>query len=69
MIFHHIKALSNLAEIKNVFLIGGVGGGLHDEKKYRPFLDYVRTLFNFKIHFVQEEIMNNTVGALFFYKD
>ncbi len=47
MIFHHLKALSNLAEVKNVFLIGS-----YDEKKFRPFLDHVRTVFNFKIHFL-----------------
>lgn len=47
MIFHHIKALSNLAEVKNVFLMGN-----HDEKKFRPFLDFVRTTFNFRIHFI-----------------
>ena len=35
MIFHHLKALSNLAEVKNVFLLGGS----YDEKKFRPFLD------------------------------
>lgn len=51
MIFHHIKALSNLAEVKNVFLMGQ-----YDERKFRPFLDYVRTLFNFKVHYIQEEI-------------
>jgi hypothetical protein len=39
MIFHHLKALSNLAEVKNVFLLGGS----YDEKKFRPFMDQVRT--------------------------
>jgi NDP-sugar pyrophosphorylase family protein len=65
MIFHHLKALSNLAEVKNVFLMGGS----YDEKKFRPFLDHVRTVFNFKIHFIEEEIHGNSAGALFFYKD
>jgi mannose-1-phosphate guanylyltransferase len=64
MIFHHIKALSNLQEVKNVFLMGS-----YDEKKFRPFLDYVRTVFNFKIHYLQEEIPSNSAGALFYYKD
>ena len=40
-----------------------------DEKKFRPFLDYVRTLFNFRIHYLQEEIPNNSAGGLFYYKD
>jgi len=48
MIFHHLKALSNLAEVKNVFLMGGS----YDEKKFRPFLDHVRTVFNFRINFI-----------------
>lgn len=65
MIFHHLKALSNLADVKNVFLLGGS----FDEKKFRPFLDYVRTIFNFKIHYLQEEIANNSAGALFYFKD
>ncbi len=64
MIFHHIKALSNLADLKNVFLMGA-----HDEKKFLPFLDYVRTLYNFRIHFIQEEIPQNSAGGLFYYKD
>lgn len=64
MIFHHLKALSNLAEVKNVFLMGS-----YDEKKFRPFLDHVRTVFNFKIHFIQEEIPLNSAGGLFFYKE
>lgn len=53
MIFHHLKALSNLAEVKNVFLLGGS----YDEKKFRPFMDQVRTQFNFKITFIEEEII------------
>ena len=64
MIFHHVKALSNLAEVKNVYLMG-----YYDTKKFIPFLDYVRTLFNFKIHYIQEEIPYNTPGALFHYKE
>jgi mannose-1-phosphate guanylyltransferase len=65
LIFHHIKALSNLsADLKNVFLMGS-----YDEKKFRPFLDYTRTLFNFKIHYLQEEIPNNSAGALFFFRE
>ena len=64
MIFHHMKALSNLSDVKNVFLLGS-----YDEKTFRPFLDYVRTLFNFKIHYIEEEIHNSSAGALFFYKD
>ncbi|TNV79051.1 hypothetical protein FGO68_gene15664 [Halteria grandinella] len=65
LIFHHIKALSNLsADLKNVFLMGS-----YDEKKFRPFLDYARTMFNFKIHYLQEEIPNNSAGALFFFKE
>lgn len=47
MIFHHVKALSSLAEVKNVYLMG-----YYDNKKFIPFLDYVRTLFNFKIHYI-----------------
>ena len=65
MIFHHLKALSNLAEVKNVFLLGGS----YDEKKFRPFMDQVRTQFNFKITFIEEEIIQNSAGALFYYKD
>ena len=65
MIFHHLKALSNLAEVKNVYLMGGN----YDEKKFRPFLDHVRTVFNFRIHFIQEEIPNNTAGGLFYYRE
>jgi len=53
MIFHHLKAMSNLAEVKNVFLLGGS----YDEKKFRPFMDQVRTQFNFKITFIEEEII------------
>ena len=64
MIFHHVKALSNLAEVKNVYLMG-----YYDNKRLIPFLDYVRTLFNFKIHYIQEEIPYNTAGALFYYKE
>lgn len=63
MIFHHVKALSNLSEVKNVFLMG-----CYDEKKFIPFLDYVRSLFNFKIHYIQELIPFNTWGGLFHYK-
>lgn len=62
MIFHHVKALSNLPEVKNVFLMGS-----YDEKKFIPFLDYVRTLFHFKIQYIQEEIPQNTAGGLFYY--
>lgn len=64
MIFHHVKALSNLAEIKNVFFMGS-----YDEKKFIPFLDYVRTIFTFKIHYIKEEIEYNSPGGLFYYKD
>ena len=53
MIFHHLKALSNLAEVKNVFLLGGS----YSEKKFLPFLDQVRTQFNFKTTFIEEEII------------
>lgn len=64
MIFHHVKALSNLADIRNVYLIGS-----YDDKKFIPFLDFVRTLFSFKIHYIREEIEFNSPGALFYYKD
>jgi len=64
MIFHHIKALSNISQIKNVFLMGS-----YDEMKFIPFLDYVKTLFNFKIHYLKEEIEFNSAGALFYYKE
>ena len=64
MIFHHVKALSNLHEVKNVFLMGS-----YDEKKFIPFLDYARTLFNFKMHYIQEEIEENSTGGIFYYKD
>ena len=47
VIFHHVKALSNLADIRNVFLMGS-----YDEKKFIPFMDSMRTLFNFKIHYI-----------------
>lgn len=62
MIFHHVKALSNLPEVKNVFLLGN-----YDYKKFIPFLDYVRTLFNFKVHYIEEEISYNSIGGLFYY--
>lgn len=64
IIFHHLKALSRLAEVKNVYLMG-----YYDEKKFFPFIDYVKTLFNYKVSYVQEEIPFNTTGALFYYKD
>ena len=28
--------------------------GSYDEKKFMPFLDYAKTMFNFKIQFIQE---------------
>ena len=64
MIFHHVKALSNLPEVKHVFLMGS-----YDEKKFIPFLDYVRTLFNFRITYIQEVVTQNTAGGLFYYKE
>ena len=64
IIFHHLKALSRLAEVKNVYLMG-----FYDEKKFLPFIDYAKTLFNYKIAYVQEEIPFNTTGALLYYKD
>ena len=64
MIFHHVKALSNLSDLKNVFLLGS-----YDEKKFIPFLDDVRTRFNFKIHYIQEEIQHNSSGGLFYYRE
>ncbi|CDW89701.1 mannose-1-phosphate guanylyltransferase [Stylonychia lemnae] len=64
LIFHHIKALSNLAEIHHVFLMGS-----YDDKKFVPFMDYVKTQFNFDIHYIQEHIEFNTPGGLFLYKD
>lgn len=64
MIFHHLKALSNLSDVKNVFLMGSL-----DEKKFRPFMDSVCTLFNFKLHFIQEEIPSQTAGGLFYFKE
>jgi len=36
-----------------VFLLGGS----YSEKKFLPFLDQVRTQFNFKTTFIEEEII------------
>jgi hypothetical protein len=43
--------------------------GCYELKKFVPFLDHVRTVFNFKIHYIQEEIPKNAAGALFFFKE
>ena len=43
--------------------------GCYDEKKFIPFLDYVRAMFNFKIHYIQEKIPFNSFGGLFYYKN
>jgi mannose-1-phosphate guanylyltransferase len=59
-----MKALQNLSEVRNVFLIGS-----YNEKKFLPFLDFARTMFNFKIHYIEEEIPKNTAGGIFYYKD
>ena len=62
--FHHLKALSKLENVKNVFLIG-----CHDEKIFIPFIDEMRTRFKFKLHFISEKIPYNTPGAIFYYRD
>jgi mannose-1-phosphate guanylyltransferase len=64
LIFHHIKALSQLADLKSVFLMGS-----YNEKKFRPFLDFACSHFNFRIVYIQEQISQNSTGALFYYKD
>lgn len=43
--------------------------GSYDEKKFVPFLDYAKTMFSFKIHYIKEEIEQNSPGGIFFYKD
>ena len=42
--------------------------GNYDEKKFIPFLDHTRMLFNFNIHYIQEEIPFNTPGGIFYYQ-
>lgn len=43
--------------------------GSYDDKKFVPFMDFVRTQFNFNIHYIKEDIEYNTPGGLFYYKD
>lgn len=64
MIFHHIKALSTFSQIKNIFLMGS-----YDEKKFIPFLDYVKTVFAFKIQYLKEDVNYNSAGGIFYYRD
>jgi hypothetical protein len=42
--------------------------GFYEEKKFTPFLDYAKSVFAFKIYYIQEKIPFNSFGALFYYK-
>eukprot|EP00347_Sterkiella_histriomuscorum_P012773 403367277 len=65
LIYHHIRALSEVQQVQHVFLIGK-----YDPKKFYHFVDDVLSEFSFKtIQYIQDDTPKNEAGVLFKYRE
>ena len=61
LIYHHLRALSEIQQVRNVFLVGKF-----DSKKFNQFIDDLLSDFSFKsVIYIQDDSKHNEAGVLF----
>ena len=65
MIYHHLRKLSEIEAVINVFLLGK-----YDEQKFNHFIEDMLIEFSFRsIQYIFDEVPRNEGGVLFTHKD
>ncbi|CDW73894.1 adp-glucose pyrophosphorylase family protein [Stylonychia lemnae] len=65
LIYHHLRSLSKIEQVQNVFLVGK-----YDPKKFTYFIDEILSQFSFKsVQYIHDDVPKNEIGVLFKYRD